>query len=218
MARQAAGGGRWVDVPPERLTGWLNRFADRHGTLETTLADDTVSVRAEDGSTAQIPVPFPPLKVSGGLLTSLAAHAAVDRTIGVLLVRLGGYAAGVFHGTELKVSKVDSRLVHGRSAAGGWSQHRFSRRRDGQARAALQAAAAVAARILLPYAADLDALVTGGDKSAVETVLEETQLAPLRPLVSARFLTVPDPKRAILDQTPEQFRALQILVKDITRD
>ena len=30
-ARPAAGGGRWVDVAPERLTRWLENFATRHG-------------------------------------------------------------------------------------------------------------------------------------------------------------------------------------------
>jgi len=42
---------------------------------------------------------------------------------GCLLVRLGGYAVGVFAGSpsELVSSKTGSRPVHGRSAAGGWS-------------------------------------------------------------------------------------------------
>ncbi len=205
-----------MTVPPERLRGWLDRFADRHGVLESTLADDVVHVRADDGSTADIRVPFPPLAVSGGLLTSLSAHAAVDRTVGVLLVRLGGFAAGVFRGSKLLVSKVDSRLVHGRSAAGGWSQHRFARRREGQARAALQAAADVGARILLPHLEEMDAFFVGGDRSAIEAVLEDTRLSALRP--SDRFLTVPDPKKVVLEQAPEQFRAVEIRVVDVTRD
>src|SRR5215469_8060870 len=50
----------------------------------------------------------------------IRAHALAARTVGVLLVRLGGYAAGVFTGpsAHLAASKVGSRLVHGRSAAG----------------------------------------------------------------------------------------------------
>ena len=91
-----------------------------------------------------------------------------ERCVGVLLVRLGGHAAGVFSGSELMSSKVGSRLVHGRSAAGGQSQQRFARRREGQVRVALQDAVAVAIRILLPAAADLDAVVLGGDRTAVE--------------------------------------------------
>src|ERR1700690_738002 len=47
---------------------------------------------------------------------ALAAHARKPRTVGVLLVRLGGYAAGVFTGYPpvLGAAKVGSRLGHGR--------------------------------------------------------------------------------------------------------
>ena len=84
--------------------------------------------------------------------TRMAAHALADRTVGVLLVRLGGYAAGVFTGTDqhLAASKVGSRLVHGRSAAGGQSQRRFARRREKQASEALGAAADTAAAVFGP--------------------------------------------------------------------
>ena len=77
------------------------------------------------------------------ITAAVAAHAAVPRSVGVLLVRLGGYAAGVFTGypPALADAKTGSRLVHGRSAAGGWSQHRFARRREKQANEALDAAA-----------------------------------------------------------------------------
>ena len=45
-------------------------------------------------------------------------------------------------------SKVGQRHVQGRTKAGGQSQQRFARRRDNQARAAYEAAAEHAARIL----------------------------------------------------------------------
>ncbi len=101
--------------------------------------------------------------------TRMAAHARADRTVGVLLVRLGGYAAGVFTGTDqhLAASKVGSRLVHGRSAAGGQSQRRFARRREKQASEALGAAADTAAAVFGPYNGRLDAVVLGGDKRAM---------------------------------------------------
>ena len=106
----------------------------------------------------------------------LLEHAARPRTVGVLLVRKGGYAAGVFAGTELLASKVGSRLVQGRSAAGGWSQQRFARRREGQAREAYAAAADNAVRILVPELNRLDAVVTGGDRPALAAVLEDPRL------------------------------------------
>jgi hypothetical protein len=159
-------------------------------------------------------VPFPPLVVSGGVLTSLGAHVRASRRVGVLLVRLGGFATGVFEGTQLVVSKTDSRPVHGRNRAGGSSSGRFARRREGQARTALEAAANTAARVLLPHAPDLDSVVTGGDHGAVEAVLADARLAPLRPLVSPRFLPVPEPRRAVLDSTPALYRTVRIRVVD----
>jgi hypothetical protein len=214
-ARPAAGGGRWVEVAPERLTRWFDGFADRHGPFHATHEGDVVTVTAEDGTVAYCSVPFPPLAISGGLLTSLTIHAMKPRRIAVLLVRLGGYATGVFDGTKLVVSKVDSRLVHGRNKKGGSSSGRFARRRENQARDALDDAAATAVRVLLPYAADVEAVVTGGDHHAVDAVLTDPRLEPLRRKVSDRFLAVPDPKRAILDTAPGLFRAVRIRVVDI---
>jgi peptide subunit release factor 1 (eRF1) len=130
-----------------------------------------------------------------------------ERTVGVLLVRLGGHAAGVFEGERLVESKVGSRLVHGRHRKGGSSSGRFARRREGQARAALQQAADVAARVLEPWAGRLDAVVLGGDRRALEAVLIDSRLAPLRELVVDRVLDVPDPRLAVLRAMPERFLA-----------
>jgi hypothetical protein len=200
----AAGGGRWVSVPPERLARWIDGFAERHGTVEQSQTDDVVTLRAADGTVAECEVPFPPL------VGDLVTHTAHDRRVGVLLVRLGGYAAGVFEGRTLVSSKVGSRQVHGRSAAGGQSQQRFARRREGQSRVALAAAADNAVRILLPEVATLAGLVVGGDRAAVDEVLTDRRLAGLLPLVAGRLLDVPDPRLIVLKTTPDLFRAVRI--------
>lgn len=200
----AAGGGRWVTVPPERLERWLAGFTERHGAVETTTGPDRVLLRAADGATAECEVPFPPLT------GDLVQHALRPRRVGVLLVRLGGYAAGVFEGSTLVASKVGSRQVHGRSAAGGQSQQRFARRRVGQVRAALGAAADNVVRVLLPEVGRLDAVVLGGDRTAVDEVLMDRRLAGLLPLVTGRLLDVPDPRLKVLLTTPELFRAVRI--------
>ncbi len=144
----------------------------------------------------------------------LAAHATADRTVGVLLVRLGGYAAGVFTGTEpvLTASKVGSRLVHGRSAAGGQSQQRFARRRENQARLAVSAAADTAAAVFGPY--KLDVLVLGGDRRAMAGLREDARLAPYFELAAGAFLTVPDPRLTVLKGTPRLFRAIRITLTE----
>jgi hypothetical protein len=173
--------------------------------------DDAVVGEASDGSTLQIEVPFPPLG-AGALPDVLVEHTLARRQVGVLLVRLGGWAAGVFDGDRLISSKVDSRQVQGRTAAGGWSQQRFARRRAGQARVALADAVAVAERVLLPEVPTLDAVVTGGDRAALRTVLAADALAPLRPLVVPRVLDVPDPRLRVLEATPSQFLAVWIRI------
>ncbi|HWG92961.1 MAG TPA: acVLRF1 family peptidyl-tRNA hydrolase [Mycobacteriales bacterium] len=207
-SRPAAGGGRWVEVGPDRLERWLAGFAARHGSTTVDAGPDRVVVTAADGARAEVEVPFPPLA------GDLVAHVLRARRTGLLLVRLGGHAVGVAEGDRLVVSKVGSRPVHGRNAAGGWSQQRFARRRDGQVRVALQAAAGTAARVLVPHAASLDGVVLGGDRSAVEAVLEDPRLGPLRPLVTGRVLDVPDPRLAVLEQAVPRARAVQVRVVD----
>ncbi len=205
---------RWLDVAPERIEGWLASFADRHGGAEVAQAGaDVVTVRAADGSLAECHVPFPPLPAgTRGTGAELAAHAGKDRTVGVLLVRLGGYAAGVFSGAEARLvaSKVGSRLVHGRSAAGGSSQHRFARRREKQAREALEAAADCAVGVFGAFDGSLDAVVLGGDKRAMAPLRDDPRLRPYFDIAVDRFLTVPDPRLAVLQTTPRLFRAVRV--------
>ncbi|GAA3824114.1 acVLRF1 family peptidyl-tRNA hydrolase [Sphaerisporangium flaviroseum] len=155
-----------------------------------------------------------PSSASGDLLRALVVHAGKDRRVGVFLVRLGGHAAGIFEGGRLVSSKVGSRLVHGRSAAGGWSQHRFARRREKQAGEASRAAADVAVRVLVPQAGTLDAVVFGGDRRAIDALREDRRLSALFALESGPFLDVPDPRLAVLQETPKQFRAVRIRVVD----
>lgn len=211
---------RVLTVSPERLPGWLAGFAERHGATTHRAEADTVVVEAADGAVASCAVPFPPLDPGlhaqpyGGLLD----HAARERRVAVLLVRRGGYAAGVFHGTRLVVSKVGSRHVQGRTAAGGQSQQRFARRREKQTREAFEAAADVAARVLLPHAGELDAVVTGGDRAAVDHVLADRRLAVLAALRERGgglpHLAVPDPKLVVLEATPATFRAIRISLSE----
>lgn len=197
------------------MPGWLERFERRHGAVSWDAGADAVTVTAADGAVATLSVPFPPLTVEASLpYAGLFDHLLVTRRVGVLLVRLGGFAAGVFESDRLVASKVGSRQVHGRSAAGGWSQQRFARRREGQVRVALQAAADVAARVLVPEASTLDAVVLGGDRRSVDAVLADARLAPLRSLVTGSLLDVPDPKLAVLQSAPEKFLAVRIEVSD----
>jgi hypothetical protein len=193
---------RAVAVPAERLERWLTGFAERHGETRTTPGADVVELVGADGAQAWVDVPFPPLT------GDLVEHALRRRRIGVLLVRRGGHAVGVFDGPDLVVSKVDSQYVQGTTKAGGSSQKRYARRRANQATASFADAADIAARILGEE--NLDALVAGGDREAVRAVLADRRLAHLQPV--GPWLEVKDPKLKVLASTPDQFRAVRILL------
>jgi hypothetical protein len=201
---------RIVSIGPERLERWLAGFGERHGVVSYEVTSARLSASAEDGSLAEIDVPFGPLEdlTPAGLV----AHVLADRRIGLLLVRRGGYGAGVFAGGVLESSKVGSRHVQGTTKAGGWSQQRFARRRDNQAREAFAAATEVAVRILAP--AKLDVLVCGGDRKAIDTVLEDPRLKDLVPLVRPPFLGVADPRQKVLEQAGVDARAIRIQLTD----
>jgi len=203
-------------VPAERVERWVAGFTQRHGPVSATIEPYGLSLAAADGSVAQCHVTFGPVLTDR--VEDLPAHLTRPRRIAVLLVRLGGYAVGVHDGQGWLATKVGNRPVHGRNAAGGQSQQRFARRRDGQVRVAQQAAADTAARVLLPYAGGLFALVSGGERRSLDAVLADRRLAPLRSLVVPRFLTVPDPRRAVLDTVPDLVRALHIRVLESTAD
>ncbi len=218
-----AGGGRAVEVEPERLAGWYDRFATRHGGVAATvLGPASVLVRAADGTTATCDVPFGPLDATGtvdGLAVEpLVAHLLVPRRVGLLLVRLGGHSVGIARDGVVEASRTGRRQVHGRSAAGGWSQRRFARRRAGQARAALETAADDAAAVLVPRLSELDAVVLGGDRRALDSLRADPRLATLFALAGPRVLDVPDPRRAVLDEAARRARGVELVVRDAMLD
>ena len=200
------------EIPPERLERWLGRWTDLHGeVVNERTAPERLTLTASDGAVLELDPPFPPLEQPG--LSGLLAHVRRERVVGVLLVRLGGNAAGVFSGRRLVDSKVDSRFVKGRHRKGGSSQRRFERRRGEQARMSLEQAADTAARVLLPPRRDLDALVLGGERSALQAVLEDARLRPLRRLIAEPVLEVPEPRQKVLEATPDAFLATRLTVR-----
>jgi Actinobacteria/chloroflexi VLRF1 release factor len=220
----ALSGGQWLDIAPERTVSWLTAFMLRHGGAQVVPYSGAVRYLCADGAIAECHVPFPPLPgwppppAAGAdpaeVAARIAAHAAAGRTVGVLIVRLGGYAAGVFTGVppRLVASKTGSRLVHGRSAAGGTSQRRFARRREKQAAEALAAAADTAVRVFTGYPGQLDAVVFGGDRAAIGRLRQDARLRPYAGLAAERFLAVPEPRLAVLRDTARLLRAVRIRV------
>lgn len=212
--RPAAGGGRWVDVDPARLGRWVDNFVARHGAPEVAAVPSGLVLTAPDGASAELQ---PPPGMSAAAATDVAGFVravAAPRRLGILLARKGAVAVGVADGPKLVVSKVDTHYVQGRTAAGGWSQQRFARRRDNQAKAAAADGAGIVGRLLLPEVRTLAAVVAGGDRQAIEAVLADRALAPVAALRAERLLDVPEPRHAVLVAAIAQARAVLVLVRD----
>ncbi len=132
--------------------------------------------------------------------------------LALVLVRRGGYAVGLAHGTVLVAHKVGTRYVQSRTAAGGWSQHRFARRRDNQADALVRAVAEHAVR-LLPRGIPA-ALVLGGDRSLAADVLSDPRLEHLRGLPTRDLYDLPDPNLALLRRALARGRAVRVTIAE----
>jgi hypothetical protein len=199
---------RRIEVDPARIVGWVNGFAERHGPLTWLSLEGSVALSAADGATAVLE-PFAPGAPSGpGAVDGLAGWAAPPNRLALILVRRGGYAVGVGQGSELVAHKVGTRYVQSRTAAGGWSQHRFARRRDNQADALVGSVIEHTRRVVL--GSPSDALLVGGDKTLVRDVLADPRLAQLTVLSRRELFDLPDPRLVVLKQALRRARAVRI--------
>jgi hypothetical protein len=227
------------------LERWCAGFVVRHGEAVAHREGDAITLTAVDGALARIHSPFgwpnPVLDVAaaaGGLGAAAGVAAVVGAAVGeltaprlcaVLLVRRGGYACAVIRDGQVETSKVGTRYVQGRTAAGGWSQHRFARRRENQTNDLLGAVADVAVRLLLPLTgppvgaragAPAGArrsgpwLVTGGDPPLVAKVLAEHRLRPLTRLPVGPHLAVGDPRSDVVRAIGERLSSARIQLTD----
>ncbi|CAM3638500.1 acVLRF1 family peptidyl-tRNA hydrolase [Occultella aeris] len=211
------------------MARWVTGFGERHGGAEMVLgggsgaavADlpgppDGVTLLGADGATAVLTA-WP-----GEPPTILAdvpgwAHGPTDLVL--ILVRRGGYAVGRAHGADLTAHKSGTRYVQSRTAAGGWSQQRFARRRGNQADELVTAVVGHVVRILgehvLPAAgANSGGLVLGGDRALAAQVLEDPRLTVLADLPRRSFHDVPDPRLRVLSDVLDRSRGLQITLRE----
>jgi len=214
-SRPAPGGGVVVEVPAERLIGWVNRFAGRNDGLGSVTGDsDVVRLIGGDGTTASIAVPFPPMSINHREpIEAMLDHVAGLGTVGLVLVRGGAHSVGVVREGVVLSSSTDRAYLQGRTAAGGWSQQRFARRRGNQLKASRNDAADTAARVLGPIAPTLRALVLGGDAGGIDAVMRDPRLVALAKLPSRFFGDIPEPRRAVLDALAARYRAFDITVR-----
>lgn len=174
-----------VEVDPERLDRWFAGFAQGS---------------ALEGAVAEV------LPWSQG-------RADLPERLGLILLRRGGYAVGLAQGDRLTDHYCGTRYVQSRTAAGGWSQQRFARRRGNQADALVERVIEQAAdRLLTPQGPQADALVVGGDKALIRQVLADPVLARLADLPRREFNDIPDPRLKVLQEALRRGRASRIRI------
>jgi Actinobacteria/chloroflexi VLRF1 release factor len=201
----AADAVREVEVSAERLAGWIERFAGRHGALTWSATDDgDARIEAVDGAVAVIRLAIgPPAELDATTMSTAAS--GFDR-FGLVLVRRGGFAVGRVDDGRIVASRTGTRYVQGQTKAGGQSQKRYARRRTNQAAALVRSAAEAVDEILGEWAAPV---VGGGDRALVRQVLD-TARTDLAPRLVPRWLPVGNPRRRDLDKAVGAARAARI--------
>lgn len=206
---------RFVEVPAQRVTRWVERFVESHGPAEVAPSATGFSLVAADGSTARLALLVEVTLAPGGAWRSAAGLAAAALAVPPLLVvavRRGGWAVGVVAGGRERAGKAGRSYVQGRTAAGGSSQSRYQRRRGNQSAKLAENAATSVRR----YLADPDvmagvvAVVPAGDRELCRGVLAEAGVdLPLLDL-----LDVGDPRRVTIADIAQRVQAVRVHVRN----
>ena len=226
-------GSRFLEVAGDRLPGWVLRYvAARHGSVRAVVTATGLDLVGDDGSIASLALlepggwavdgSAPDTAVGAGadavrtavstedLSTLLAAEAQSSRTLLICLVRRGGWSVGVVRDGGVLTGKTGRRYVQGTTAAGGWSQQRFARRRSGQTDKLADDASTALVR-MMEQAPGATGVVVGGDRRLAESVLAGTPAQTL-PLLGP--IEVGEPRRVDLDTAASRVLAIRVTVHD----
>ena len=201
---------RTVQIPASRLPRWIDGFAERHGGSTAALTSGVLKLTGADTAVATLHPAFP---IDVRSVDDFIAAAARIPRCAFLAVRRGGFLAAIAEGNEVTTGDAGKRHVQGRTAAGGWSQQRFARRRDKQVHELLDAAISYAVRVILP-GLPVEFLATGGDRALVEEALKDQRLRALSALTRGLHLPMTDPRRSTLRELPELLTAVRIDLVD----
>lgn len=162
--------------------------------------------------------PFP--VIEGGVYPSwntkpLLTLLETEYTIGVILLRLGRFSAAVFQGQKLLTAKTDARYVKGRHAAGGTSQKRYQRIREGQMRLLYDKACQAVQTQFSSVSEELDFVLLGGEKFTLEGFLRVCPYVERqRDKILDRRLNVRDPKRDTLEEVADMLNECRVYPLD----
>ena len=202
------GSGRPTAQPSE----WQKRL-DQLGPLALESGCGLVGLRSGNQGLIVAP-PFPvaeSLSSTGWDDGPLRHLLTEDFTVGVVLLRLGRFSVALYEGSRLVSSKTDARYVKGKHHAGGTSQLRFQRVREGQMRKLYDKTCAAVRAQLSPVAATLNYVLLGGDKFTLNGCLKVCPaLAALSGITLNRRLNIRDPKRDTLEQVGLMLRESRV--------
>ena len=148
--------------------------------------------------------PFPVQRdqmLEGWNATQLRAMLSRKYVLGVILLRLGRFAVGVWEGEMLMSSKTGTRYVGSKHSAGGRSQKRFERGRDKQVQEIFQKTCSVVMQKFAPYEDRIDHIILGGEKFTLGGFLKRCDyLQRQSPKILSRVLDVRKPGQMGLEE------------------
>ena len=196
-----------MERPSPRHVRWLEELQMLEG--ERIIKSETGAIAFwSDVIKLVIFPPFPvhtSLNLAGFDTDHLATLLTTRYVIGVVLLRLGRYSVGVFHGQHLVTSKTSTRYVKGRHKKGGSSQKRFARIREKQVFELFGKTCLVTSEKFSDYEETLDYVFLGGEKHTLIQFLKHCpHLRKFRQCTMERILSVKEPTFLELKRMPQE--------------
>lgn len=121
-------------------------------------------------------------------------------TLGIVLLRLGEYAIGIFEGEKLLLSKCGKRFLRGKHKKGGFSQARFARDREAKTEVFFGEVYSILRSRFEPYLEKLNFVLYGGAKITIRKFRKRNHfMKKLEGKTLDRTIEIPKANKKILD-------------------
>ena len=128
-----------------------------------------------------------------------------DWKLGLILIRLGQWAIGIFEGEKLIDGQAGTGLVHARHHKGGSSANRFARHREKQMEYFFTRIEGHARELIEPRLKEFDYFLYGGARDTLLKMQKQCHFfQPLEGRVVNRLLSVREPRRSAFEQAAAQ--------------
>jgi hypothetical protein len=135
----------------------------------------------------------------------LKAMLEKDWKLGLILIRLGQWAMGIFEGEKLIDGQAGTGLVHARHHKGGSSANRFARHREKQMEYFFTRIERHARELLEPRLKEFDYFLYGGARDTLLRMQKQCRFfQSLEGRVVNRLLSVREPRRSAFEQAVAQ--------------